>query len=75
MDPLDTQLIKNNVEVSFYAHIVHHNSVVSVVSKDGVFAIETKNHRGVIYGDDNRKEWILSYMEKGVLTFNEHPFD
>ena len=75
MDPLDTQLIKNNVEVSFYAHIVHHNSVVSVVSKDGVFAIETKNYRGVIYGDDNRKEWILSYMEKGVLTFNEHPFD
>ncbi|MBQ9561435.1 MAG: NERD domain-containing protein [Prevotella sp.] len=28
-----------------------------VVSKYGVLAIETKNYRGDIYGDDNRKEW------------------
>ncbi len=28
-----------------------------VVSKYGVFAIETKNYRGEIYGDDNRQEW------------------
>lgn len=28
-----------------------------VVSKYGVFAIETKNYTGEIYGDDERKEW------------------
>lgn len=28
-----------------------------VLSKHGVFAIETKNYRGEIYGDDDRKEW------------------
>ena len=28
-----------------------------VVSKYGIFVIETKNYRGEIYGDDNRKEW------------------
>ena len=28
-----------------------------VVSKYGVFAIETKNYRGEIYGDDTREEW------------------
>lgn len=28
-----------------------------VVSKYGIFAIETKNYRGVIYGDDNKQEW------------------
>lgn len=28
-----------------------------VVSKYGVFTIETKNYRGDIYGDDDRKEW------------------
>ena len=28
-----------------------------VVSKYGVFAIETKNYRGEIYGDDNRQQW------------------
>ena len=28
-----------------------------VVSKYGVFAIETKNYRGEIYGDDNRQKW------------------
>ena len=28
-----------------------------VVSKYGIIAIETKNYRGEIYGDDNRKEW------------------
>lgn len=27
-----------------------------VVSKYGVFAIETKNYRGEIYGDDDRQE-------------------
>ena len=30
-----------------------------VVSKYGIIAIETKNYRGEIYGDDNRKEWTL----------------
>ncbi len=28
-----------------------------VISKYGVFAIETKNYRGEIYGDDDRQEW------------------
>ena len=28
-----------------------------VVSKYAVFVIETKNYRGEIYGDDNRREW------------------
>jgi hypothetical protein len=28
-----------------------------VVSKYGVFAIETKNYRGEIYGDDKREYW------------------
>lgn len=28
-----------------------------VVSKFGVFAIETKNYRGEIYGNDDREEW------------------
>lgn len=28
-----------------------------VVSKYGVFAIETKNYRGEIYGNDNREQW------------------
>ena len=28
-----------------------------VVSKYGIIAIDTKNYRGEIYGEDNRKEW------------------
>lgn len=28
-----------------------------VISKYGIFAIETKNYTGDIYGDDERKEW------------------
>ena len=28
-----------------------------VISKYGIFVIETKNYRGEIYGDDNRQEW------------------
>lgn len=28
-----------------------------VISKYGVFAIETKNYKGDIYGDDNRQKW------------------
>ena len=38
-----------------------------VVSKYGVFAIETKNYAGDIYGDDRRKEWTQ-------LIVNEHTF-
>lgn len=29
----------------------------TIVSKYGVFVIETKNYRGEIYGDDSRKKW------------------
>lgn len=47
-----------------------------VVSKYGVFAIETKNYRGDIYGDDNRKEWTqlivteVTYMRKWYKTYS-----
>ena len=46
-----------------------------VVSKYGVFAIETKNYRGEIYGDDNRKEWTqmiftdVTYTKKWWKTY------
>lgn len=46
-----------------------------VVSSYGVFAIETKNYRGEIYGDDNRKEWTqmivtdVTYTKKWWKTY------
>lgn len=46
-----------------------------VVSKYGVFAIETKNYRGEIYGDDNRHEWTqlivteVTYAKKWWKTY------
>lgn len=45
------------------------------VSKYGVFAIETKNYRGEIYGDDNRQEWTqlivteVTYAKKWWKTY------
>ncbi len=46
-----------------------------VVSKYGVFAIETKNYRGEIYGDDNRRYWTqmiitdVTYAKKWWKTY------
>ena len=46
-----------------------------VVSRYGVFAIETKNYRGEIYGDDNRKKWTqmivtdVTYTKKWWKTY------
>ena len=46
-----------------------------VVSRYGVFAIETKNYRGEIYGDDKRKEWTqmiitdVTYVKKWWKTY------
>ena len=46
-----------------------------VVSKYGVFAIETKNYRGEIYGDDDRKKWTqiivteVTYAKKWWKTY------
>ena len=46
-----------------------------VVSKYGVFAIETKNYRGEIYGDDKRQEWTqlivtkVTYAKKWWKTY------
>lgn len=46
-----------------------------VVSRYGVFAIETKNYRGEIYGDDNRQEWTqmiitdVTYTKKCWKTY------
>lgn len=46
-----------------------------VVSKYGVFAIETKNYRGDIYGDDSRRQWTqiivtdVTYLKKWYKTY------
>ena len=46
-----------------------------VVSRYGVFAIETKNYRGEIYGDDKRKKWTqmiitdVTYAKKWWKTY------
>lgn len=46
-----------------------------VVSKYGIFAIETKNYRGEIYGDDNHQEWTqiivtdVTYIKKWWKTY------
>ena len=46
-----------------------------VISKYGVFAIETKNYRGEIYGDDDRQEWTqiivteVRYRRKWYKTY------
>lgn len=47
-----------------------------VVSKYGVFAIETKNYRGEIYGNDNQQEWKqiivtnVTYRKKWWKTYS-----
>lgn len=46
-----------------------------VVSRYGIFAIETKNYRGEIYGDDNRDNWTqiivtdVAYQRKWWKTY------
>lgn len=46
-----------------------------VVSKYGIFSIETKNFRGDIYGDDNRNQWTqiivtdVRYRRKWYKTY------
>lgn len=46
-----------------------------VVSKYGIFTIETKNYRGEIYGDDDRQEWTqiivteVRYRRKWYKTY------
>lgn len=47
-----------------------------VVSKYGVFAIETKNYRGEIYGNDNSQEWTqiivtdVTYRKRWWKTYS-----
>lgn len=47
-----------------------------VISKYGVFVIETKNYRGEIYGDDSRQEWTqiivtdVRYRKKWYKTYS-----
>lgn len=46
-----------------------------VVSRYGIFTIETKNYRGEIYGDDNRQQWTqlivteVRYRRKWYKTY------
>lgn len=64
---LDDAVLKTNRGTTQIDHIV--------VSKYGIFAIETKNYRGEIYGDDNRKEWTqmiitdVTYTKKWWKTY------
>ena len=43
-----------------------------VVSKYGIFAIETKNYRGEIYGNDNSQEWKQIIVTK--VTYPKKPW-
>ncbi len=45
-----------------------------VVSKYGVFTIETKNYRGDIYGDDNRQEWTQLIVTEVTYAVPCHLF-
>ena len=64
---LDDVVLQTNRGTTQIDHIV--------VSKYGVFAIETKNYRGEIYGDDKRKEWTqmiitdVTYAKKWWKTY------
>lgn len=64
---LDDIVLKTNRGTTQIDHII--------VSRYGVFAIETKNYRGDIYGDDNRKEWTqlivteVTYAKKWWKTY------
>ena len=64
---LDNVVLRTNRGTTQIDHVV--------VSRYGVFAIETKNYRGEIYGDDNRKEWTqmiitdVTYTKKWWKTY------
>ena len=64
---IDDVILQTNKGTTQIDHIV--------VSKYGVFAIETKNYRGEIYGDDKRKEWTqmiitdVTYAKKWWKTY------
>ncbi|MBO4560540.1 MAG: NERD domain-containing protein [Bacteroidaceae bacterium] len=64
---LDDIMLKTNRGTTQIDHIV--------VSKYGVFAIETKNYRGEIYGNDKRDQWKqiiltdVTYAKKWYKTY------
>lgn len=64
---LDDVILKKGQGTTQIDHIV--------VSKYGIFAIETKNYRGDIYGNDNRQEWTqiirtdVTYTRKWWKTY------
>lgn len=45
-----------------------------VVSKFGVFCVETKNHSGTIYGDMQHDHWLEYYNGNRVPTRFQNPF-
>jgi hypothetical protein len=64
---LDDVVLKINSGTTQIDHVV--------VSRYGVFAIETKNYRGDIYGNDDRQQWTqvivtdVTYMKKWYKTY------
>lgn len=65
---LDDLILKTSSGTTQIDHVI--------VSKYGVFVIETKNYRGEIYGDDNRQEWTqiivtdVRYRKKWYKTYS-----
>lgn len=64
---LDDVILKTDRGTTQIDHII--------VSRYGIFTIETKNYRGDIYGDDKRKEWTqlivtdVTYARKWYKTY------
>lgn len=64
---LDNVILENGKKTTQIDHIV--------ISKYGVFVIETKNYRGEIYGNDNREKWTqiiatdVNFRKKWYKTY------
>jgi hypothetical protein len=66
----DMYTVINNVTIPSNGSTSHTQIDHIVVSRYGVFCIETKSHKGWIFGSENRKYWTQVLYEKHFQLYN-----
>lgn len=69
---MDSYFIFENIVIASQGNTAHTEIDQVVVSPYGIFCIETKSHKGSIYGFERNREWS-QYLGSHKYTFN-NPF-
>lgn len=66
----DSYTVLQNVKINFDGKISEIDNII--VGKTGIFIVEVKNNRGIIFGDSRENQWSQTKNGKGTASYTKN---